>query len=96
VPSPLSVTVPIEPLEGVANVTVAPPEVRSLPLASLSCTVSTLVPPLPAVRLEAVAVTVLVTALAAPGTSVIEAVLWKSEPSSFGVIVTLPTVVAAV
>ena len=42
-PSPLSVTVPLSEPKLVATVTVSPPEVRLLPLASLSWTVMVLV-----------------------------------------------------
>ena len=41
---PLSVTEPILPELGVTKLTVAPPEVRLVPLASLSCTVMVVVP----------------------------------------------------
>ena len=64
VPSRLSVTTPIEPSDGVSNVSVPALEVRLLPAASLSWTVSVLVLVPLAVRLLGLAVTVLASVLA--------------------------------
>ena len=79
VPLPLSVTAPIVPTLGPANVTAAPPAARLFPLASFSCTVSVLVLVPFAVSDVGLAVTVLVVADAAPAVSVTVAEIGRAH-----------------
>ncbi len=67
-PSPASVTTPIEPPVGLTNVTVPPVDVNAFPFASFNVTVNALVALPSAVRLDGLADTALVEAVAAPGT----------------------------
>jgi hypothetical protein len=95
VPFPLSVT-PDKLPRVVESVTVAPPRVRLLPLASFACTVMVVVLVPLAVIVPDAAVMVVVAALAGPGINVTVSLSAIAEALSVPVMVPLPTEVGDV